>query len=302
MDLNRRQSTLLAGFIALSLLLHLLLLYLLPQNHLFSQPKPKKPVVVELQPSPPPPKPRERELDLPNRPDEKRKTPAKRLGPSDHVAKKETAPKGKDTEDRTPRTILHPQVRPKPQPKPRPHPKSHPSKALPERPKPAPALPKNHGEEPEAGHRKKTLPDLRTLTQLAPQTLARLQTQEQQWRRKYRKDVAEGDAVWLDTEKDILISFFQRFRNNIYRVWNYPSEAAARREEGTCLLKISISREGTVEAVKLLESSHYPVLDREAMAAVRKGEPYGPLPQAYKKKELNILAFFKYNMTGKRIN
>jgi protein TonB len=301
MNPNHRQNTLLLGFIALSLLLHLLLI-LLPQNDLFPRPPAKRPVTVELQPTPPPARPRERELDLPKTPDQKRKTPAKRLGPSSHVAKKETAPKGKDTEDLTPRTLPRPAVRPHPKPRAtsRPQPKS-PPKAMVEAPEgTSPAPPK--GRQKEAPVRpNRPLPNLRDLTKLAPRTLARLENQEERWRRKYRKDVAEGNAVWLDTEKDILISFFRRFRQNIYNVWNYPSQAAARGEEGTCLLEITVNRDGTVDGVKLMESSGYPLLDREAQAAVRKGAPYGPLPRAYPKNRLNIFAFFKYNLTGRAI-
>lgn len=298
MDRNRRQDTLLLGFIALSLLLHSLLIWL-PQPSLVSQPKTEKPVVVQLQPTAPLPKPRERELDLPKQPDQRRKTPAKRLGPSNHVAKKETAPKGQDTEDATPRAILRRPVRPRPRPRPKPRQKapSRPRTRQPVQKGTAPTVPKSHREQPAPEPSPKNLPDLRTLTQLAPQTLARLQTQEEQWRHKYRKDVAEGNAVWLDTEKDILISFFRRLRQNIYNVWDYPSQAAARGEQGTCLLKITIERDGTVDAVKLMESSGHSDLDREAQAAVWKGAPYGPLPRAYKKKRINILAFFKYNLS-----
>lgn len=120
-------------------------------------------------------------------------------------------------------------------------------------------------------------------------------------RRKYREDVEQGDAVWLDTEKDLLISFFQRFRNNIYGVWNYPPRAAERGAEGTCLLRITIMRNGAVEEVKLMESSGHRDLDDEAVAAVRKGAPYGRLPSAYKEEALTIYAFFQYQLTRRVI-
>ena len=259
-------------------------------------------MVVEVRP-PEQPKPLERELDLPTRPEleKPRKTPAKRLGPSDQVVKKETAPKGADTEDRTPSAIRSPQkVQPRPQVKPRPRPQPKPQTVPKARPpvaeKPTPKGPARASEKPSPKAPLEKLPDLRTLTQLPPQTMARL---EDQWRRKYRKDVDEGDAVWLDTEKDILISFFQRFRDSIYGVWNYPSRSAEKGEEGTCMLKISVNRDGTLKDVKMMESSGHTTLDNEALAAVRKAAPYGKLPQAYKENVLNIFAFFQYNLTGK---
>ena len=140
------------------------------------------------------------------------------------------------------------------------------------------------------------VPDLQSLLQLPQTTVARL---EQQWRQKYRPDVEKGDTYWLDTEKDILISFFQRFRNHIYGVWNYPAAARERGEEGTCLLKVTVNRDGTLEKVQLMESSGTRALDEEAMAAVRKGSPYGPLARAYEGDKLSIFVFFQYNLVGR---
>lgn len=294
MELNRSQNPLLLGFITLSLLLHLVLLYLLPQRSFFPVPSPEEPVYVEMRPV----QPQERELDLPVPERETpRETPAKRLGPTDQVVKKEVAPKGEAPEDLTPAVVSRPApaVKPRPQVKPAPAPK--PPETVMRRPtaEKAPPAPQESQEVP------KPRPDLKTLmaaTNLAAQNVAEQQIDE--WRRKYRADVEEGDAVWLDTEKDILISFFQRFRNNIYGVWNYPARAAERRQEGTCLLKVTVNRDGTVQTIRLMESSGHGALDDEAIAAVRKGAPYGHLPRAYKGDSLNIFAFFQYNITQSR--
>lgn len=262
MNIHGRHDAVLAGFILCSLLLHFLLLHFLPARRL-SDLRQKEPVVVEVRP----PQNRDRELDLPPQPDppEPRKTPAKRLGPTDHTVSKEAAPKGDAPEDRLP--VPKPPAQPKP-----PQPSST-AKA----PKMA------------------SLPDPAAIDlNLAQNTRTRYQDE---WRRKYRKDVETGDAVWLDTEKDILLSFFDRFRRNIYNVWNYPPPAAKRGEQGICLLEIVINRDGSVEAVKPLESSGFPTLDREAVAAVYRGAPYGKLPGAYKDDTLKIMAFFQYRLS-----
>jgi protein TonB len=120
-------------------------------------------------------------------------------------------------------------------------------------------------------------------------------------RRKYREEAEQGDAAWLDTEKDLFISFFKRFKDNIYGVWNYPRSAAERGEEGTCLLKITINRDGTVKDVRLMEPTGHRDLDEEAMAAVRKGAPYGKLPSAYKEETLTIFIFFQYDLIRRMI-
>jgi protein TonB len=263
MNFHHRQDAIFAIFLILSLLLHLFLLKLLPDGDLWLEPQEKKPVVVEMRP----PQVRERELDLPKEPDQERPrdTPAKRLGPSDQVVARETAPKGDAPEDRPPT--------------PPPIPKPQPSEPLPPK-----------GDE---GPRQPVDPAKLDLN-LPQTTVARYQ---EEWRRKYRADVEEGKAVWLDTEKDVLLSFFQRFRNNIYNVWNYPQQAAERGEKGTCLLRITINRDGSVDEVKLLEKSGYDTLDREAVAAVYRGATYGALPAAFEGETLQIMAFFQYNLS-----
>jgi len=290
MQLNRQQNSLLLGFITVSLLLHLLLIYLLPELQLFPAPPAKAPVVVEMRPAPPS-EPRERELDLPPQtPETERTRPAKRLGPVDRQVERETAPKGDAPEDRTPA------VR---RPEPRPAPPATQAQA----PPPATVAPRPEGEGPAAAPAPPTpaepprvsMKTLMAATERAAENVAAQQMAE--WRSKYRAEVEEGDAVWLDTEKDILISFFQRFRNNIYGVWNYPSTAAERGAEGTCLLKVTVNRDGSLKEVRLVETSGHRDLDDEALAAVRKGAPYGKLPGAYKEEVLNIFAFFQYNLT-----
>jgi protein TonB len=302
-----REKTLLLGFLTLSLLLHLLLFYLLPAQ--FTRPAtPPQPMMVEVVPPLTPPEPKERELQFAPKEQTEEKarvTRGKRLGERDIVAKKETAPEGKMPEDNRPAAPLP--AAPKAKAKPRrqsPPPSSPPlersrpdtgkfareGRPLPDgRPQSSPG----HSTAPPA-----KVPDLKSLLQLPPTTVARL---EGEWRRKYRPDVEKGDAVWLDTEKDLLISFFQRFKNNIYGVWNYPVQARDRGEQGTCLLRITINRDGTVADVKLMESSGAPSLDQEAISAVRKGAPYGALPRAYGEDTLKIFAFFNYSLTQRVI-
>lgn len=263
MYMNFDENRILLAFLALSLLLHLFFLLLLPELNLFPESDKSDPVYVEMRTPT-----QSRELDLPKQPDQKRETPAKRLGPSDQVVKKEVAPQGDALEDRIP---------------------SAPSQA---QPVAEPDKPKSQT----GDIAKPTTPDLAKLLTLPSTTVDRL---DDQLRVKYRDEVESGDTLWLDTETDILISFYQRLRSGIYRVWNYPSRSQERGETGICLIRMSFNRDGTVKKVELLESTGYPLLDREAVAAVYKGAPYGKLPEAYDKKDLSILAFFRYNIGNK---
>ncbi len=215
------------------------------------------------------------------------------------------APKGEAPEDMRPEAPSPPKPAPRPAqtavPRTAPHP-AKPAPALRERPAETAPRPRPRPEvaspQPTEAPPTEAVPELKSLLELPQTTVARL---EQQWRRKYRADVEEGDAVWLDTEQDILISFFRRFRNNIYGVWNYPAGARERGEEGTCLLKVSVNHDGTLEKVQLMESSGFPILDQEAMAAVRNGSPFGALSRSYHGEKLNIFVFFRYQLTQRLI-
>jgi protein TonB len=285
MELKYRQDLLIAGFLLLSLLLHLLLL-LVPETGLMRSATQPQPVYVEMRP----PQRRDRELDLPVKPvpPKPRETPAKRLGPQDQVVKRETAPPGQDSEDRPPRPPAPPS---QPQPV---QPRSPATAAPPVADLQLPPSPT--GDRPAAvpSPAPAGTPSLEKLTTLTPTTMARL---EKDWRRKLREGVEKGDTVWLDTEQDLLISFFRRFRANIYNVWNYPERARQREEQGQCLLRIVISRQGTVDSIELLQSSGSNDLDQEAIRAVRRGAPYGPLPAAYPHPRLNIMAYFRYTLS-----
>ncbi|MBN2427213.1 MAG: energy transducer TonB [Deltaproteobacteria bacterium] len=286
MEFQRREDLILIIFVLFSLLLHLAGMNLISFKSLIAPEPLKKPVEVEMFSVEERDRNKPMELDLPPTPDEKRDTPAKRLGPSDHVAKKETAPKGDAPEDRV-RLAPIPKTLPKPSPKKetvedKPAKKVRPADLV--RPQKETARP---------------LPDLKSLLELPQATVDRIHTES---RRKEREGVEEGDVVWLDTEKDILISFFRRFRDSIYRVWNYPSASIKRGEQGTCRLEITVDRTGRVRNTNVLISSGFPELDRAARAAVYGGSPYGDLPNEYKKEKLHIIANFEYQLTGKFIS
>lgn len=288
MTAEQRQNRIMIGFLILSLLLHLLLM-LVPKQLLMPTSKAPDPVYVEVRP----PQPRDRELDLPIRKEleKPREKPAKRLAEKDQVVEKETAPEGRDSEDRE-RIVRAPKTTPQTaSPVPPDHAK--PPEVV-QQEQPAPVTPEGW----QARPKKKTsqeLPDLAALTQISPRALNQI---ESDWRRKYREDIAKGDTVWMDTEQDLLISFMKRFRDRIYSVWNYPGAAAQRNQQGKCLVRITVSRKGDILNVEMLESSGFRVLDEETVRAIKKGASYGPLPRVYPNDDLKIMAFFEYRLNN----
>ena len=192
MTAEQRQNRIITGFILLSLLLHLLLL-LVPKHKLFPEEDAPEPVYVEVRP----PQQLERELDLPIREEleKPREKPAKRLAEKDQVVEKEMAPEGEDTEDRE-RMVRAPepvrQTPPQPAPT-QPEPKPEPTPQDSEPTDPIPVTPEGWMAKPEEKPSPK-LPDLKTLTQISPDTLAQINSDSRQ---KYRADIARGDTVWM---------------------------------------------------------------------------------------------------------
>jgi periplasmic protein TonB len=293
MNQNRMQNPLLLGFIILSLILHLLLLYLVPAMNL--SPKTKKTpdrVVVTMRPVP---TQQERELDLTPEPklNKPRETPAKRLAETNQVVAKEQAPQGDAFEDTRPDAPAPAAAKP--------------STTIVARQAEAEPSPDTSVALVEEGHKPAVKPEASALPQttlpnLSPEAFLTLPEatktrMAQDFRQKYRKDVEKGDAVWLDTEQDLLFSIFERLRTNIYNVWNYPEESSRRGEAGTCLLRFTLNRSGDlIGTPEVLESSGFTRLDKEAVAAVRKGASYGPLSRFYEKDSLTIMAFFRYDL------
>lgn len=138
-------------------------------------------------------------------------------------------------------------------------------------------------------------PDLSTLDQIA-----RGETSDRE-RVKQRDDVDIGDTIWLNLQHDLLVSFFRRFHDQIERVWNYPPEAAQAGIEGTLELLIVVNKQGELLDVDLRQSSGSDILDFEAIQAVYRAAPFGPLGKHYPHEQLNIRAHFRYTIVGKYI-
>ncbi len=268
-------------FVALSLLLHLaVFLYFATRREETETPTPTPaPFFVDLREAEQKP----RELDLPERQQETpRARPARRLATSEQIAEREEAPKGRDSRDSTALATTEdpPLEREGTQ-----------QEAIePMRP---PVI--------ESGNI--PVPSLENLLASAKSAAQSIADLDPETNRKMRRDVEEGRAVWLDTEKDILGSFYKRFRNSVEDVWDYPKDAIARGEFGVCLYRIEINRAGVlVNAPELLKSSGSAPLDAEAARAVIAAAPrFGFLPDAYRYETLTIFAYFDYRLGSRSL-
>ena len=129
--------------------------------------------------------------------------------------------------------------------------------------------------------------------------LARL---EESYRKKYERQVEEGDTKFLNTDDIQFGSFLRRFETAVYGVWHYPQAALLRGIEGVTPVKITFSRSGEITHVALLESSGSRILDDEVLRTLKVLGPIGSFPKGYTGEEFNVIAFFQYGIGGGRLH
>jgi len=117
-----------------------------------------------------------------------------------------------------------------------------------------------------------------------------------------KKATSEEDqeTISLDTDDRRYISYAKAIKERIAKEWTYPPDAKASLVEGKLRLLFSLSRQGEMNRVRILEHSGSAVLDQEAVRAVRAGSPYPPFPDHVTVGRLNIDASFEYRLTQKK--
>ena len=110
-----------------------------------------------------------------------------------------------------------------------------------------------------------------------------------------KEELDNDEPISLDTKEAKYVSYFSRIKQQIQRVWVYPSQGIKRTLSGELTLKFEISKDGNLLNLRLINSSGSNILDANAVKAVRGAAPYYPFPITITKKRLSILATFVYN-------
>ncbi|MDD2540226.1 MAG: TonB family protein [Desulfuromonadaceae bacterium] len=129
----------------------------------------------------------------------------------------------------------------------------------------------------------------------------RLAKLEENYRRKFENDVAEGDTRFLNSDDIMFGSFLRRFEGAVYGVWRYPEEAAMNGIEGVTPVRITFNRHGEITKIQQLESSGARILDEEVLRTLRAIGPVGGFPKGYNKEEFHLIAFFQYGGSNRSI-
>lgn len=264
--------------LATSLLLHLGAFFLLLYLPTETKPVLSEPIMVDLQ-------------DIPETRAEKTLPgpPARFQAEERRRVQRETAPRGEVERDRTPSQLqpAAPAYRPAVKERGPVAPLSPPERreAIGNEPTPTEELfrPKSRqrvGESPP-----KLMPSASTMAKL-----------EEQYRRKYAPEVAEGETRFLNTDDILFGSFLRRFETSVYGVWRYPSEAARLGIEGVTPVRITFNRKGEIIQKEILESSGSRILDEEVLRTLGQIGAIGPFPRGYGKDNFNLIAFFRYGI------
>ena len=73
-------------------------------------------------------------------------------------------------------------------------------------------------------------------------------------------------------------SYLIRIKKKIERYWGYPKSAAARRIEGTAMIKFAVASSGVLDSILITNSSGSAILDQGTIAAIQSAAPFEPLP------------------------
>jgi len=87
-------------------------------------------------------------------------------------------------------------------------------------------------------------------------------------------------AISASTREYKYAAYLDAWRRKVERIGNlnYPEEAKRRRLYGNLVLHVAVRSDGSVEKVRVVHSSGYPVLDDAALRIVKLAAPFAPFP------------------------
>jgi len=103
-------------------------------------------------------------------------------------------------------------------------------------------------------------------------------------------------TISLDSREEQFVEYLVRLKRRIQRVWEYPEEAVKHGISGELLILFTLNKAGSLNYIRLAQSSGYPVLDEEALRAVKVSAPFDPFPPQMGDEPLNISASFHYDL------
>ena len=111
-------------------------------------------------------------------------------------------------------------------------------------------------------------------------------------------EAAIGDRVDFNTTSYRYIGYFTQLRKAFAQTWVYPSAAVRRGLQGKVQVEFTIARDGSLDRVKVLQTSGHSILDGAVVEAIELSSPFSPLPGTHTKDKLTVVANFVYSLQG----
>ena len=137
-----------------------------------------------------------------------------------------------------------------------------------------------------------------TEQQQAAAAIASLEAQYAQRKQEYSKQTKIHTVDSVSAKADPSAAYIEGFRRRVEQVGNqyYPDLARARGWSGDVRLMVILRPDGQIRAIRLLESSGYPILDEAARNSVRQAAPYGQFHASMKAfSELRIIRTWRFS-------
>lgn len=109
-----------------------------------------------------------------------------------------------------------------------------------------------------------------------------------------REGAPPQKGLTFDTSDFRHRGYMRMLKERIESIWQYPKEAARMGLSGDLYMKFTIKKDGRLGGVELLRTSGFKELDEAAIKAVKKAEPFWPLPDDWDKDDLEIRGHFIY--------
>lgn len=101
-------------------------------------------------------------------------------------------------------------------------------------------------------------------------------------------------TISLDDRRPRFLDYLARLKQRVMGEWTYPEDAQRVGVSGDLEIVFTLNPAGTLVYIQLTRSSGFPILDNEALRALKTVAPFEPFPPQMGGEPVNIVAHFIY--------
>jgi len=103
-------------------------------------------------------------------------------------------------------------------------------------------------------------------------------------------------TINLDSREEHFVQYLSRLKQRVQGAWEYPEEAMKEGISGELQIIFTLNSAGSLTYMRLVQSSGFPILDEEAIRAVKASAPFDPFLPQMGDEPLNIRGTFHYDL------